>query len=152
MIKQHILDEIRRTAQANRGVPLGRDRFSQETGIKELDWFGKYWARWGDALREAGFAPNKLQGAYSEDEVFQRLIGLIGCQVNFIKSESASGEAGDRGGIYVGTSAVDEAYERLAARGAQCLSAPGDREYGMRDFVALDLNGYRVCFGRPTVE
>ena len=79
-------------------------------------------------------------------------VDVGGCQVNFIKSESASGEAGDRGGIYVGTSAVDEAYERLAAQGVQCLSALGDREYGMRDFVALDLNGYRVCFGKPTVE
>jgi hypothetical protein len=54
--KQHILSEIRRTAAANGGVPLGVQRFFTETGIKSSDWHGKFWARWGDALREAGFS------------------------------------------------------------------------------------------------
>ena len=54
MDKQHIIDEIRRTAKDNGGAPLGTDRFQQETGIKSADWFGRFWARWGDALGEAG--------------------------------------------------------------------------------------------------
>jgi hypothetical protein len=56
--KQHILDEIKRTAAANGKLPLGKAKFLRETGIKESDWGGIYWARWGDALREAGFEPN----------------------------------------------------------------------------------------------
>jgi hypothetical protein len=52
--KQHILDEIRRTAAKNGGVPLGIDRFASETGIKASDWIGRFWARWGDAILEAG--------------------------------------------------------------------------------------------------
>jgi len=52
MDKGHILDEIRRTAQEN-GIALGTRRFYAETGIKTSDWSGKYWARWGDAIREA---------------------------------------------------------------------------------------------------
>jgi hypothetical protein len=64
MNKAHILAEIKRTAEANGGVPLGITRFEAETGITRSDWYGKFWARWGDALREAGFAPNQLQGAY----------------------------------------------------------------------------------------
>jgi hypothetical protein len=67
MDKQHILSEIKRTAAANGGVPLGRERFFRETGIKYHEWIGKIWARWGDALREAGFEPNKLQTAYNDD-------------------------------------------------------------------------------------
>ena len=53
MKRQHILKELRRTAEANGGVPLGRLSFFKETGIKEADWKGKFWARWNDAVREA---------------------------------------------------------------------------------------------------
>jgi hypothetical protein len=66
MTKSHILEEIQRTAQANGGAPLGAKRFKDETGIREADWLGKFWARWSDALREAGFAPNEMQGAYDK--------------------------------------------------------------------------------------
>ena len=76
MNKQHILKEIKRTAAANMGVPLGISRFSQETGIKDSEWRGKIWARWGDALREAGFDPNRLQTAYSEVVLIEKFIAL----------------------------------------------------------------------------
>jgi Meiotically up-regulated gene 113 len=76
MNKQHILTEIKRTAATNGGVPLGVSKFSKETGIKDSDWSGKIWARWGDALREAGFEPNQLQTAYSEDMLIEKFIGL----------------------------------------------------------------------------
>lgn len=76
MNKEHILSEIKRTAAANDGVPLGRERFFRETGIKYHEWIGKIWARWGDALREAGFEPNKLQTAYNDDILIEKFIGL----------------------------------------------------------------------------
>lgn len=74
--KSHILAEIRRTAEKNGGVPLGRQRFYADTGIKESDWLGRYWARWGDAVTEAGLRPNTLQVAYDEDVLFERLAAL----------------------------------------------------------------------------
>jgi len=77
MDKKYIIDEIIRTAMENNGKPLGRDKFASETGIKESDWFPKYWTRWGDAVREAGFAPNKPQSAYDENLLIEHVISLI---------------------------------------------------------------------------
>lgn len=71
--KNHILDEIRRTAKENGGMPLGTRRFYAETGIKQSDWIGKHWARWNDAVREAGFEPNALQAAFEDDLLLERL-------------------------------------------------------------------------------
>lgn len=77
MTKSHILNEIRRTARENSGVPLGRQRFYAETGIKEGDWSGRYWARWSDALKEAGFHPNRLQTRLDDSLVLEKLAVMI---------------------------------------------------------------------------
>ena len=76
MTREDILTEIRRTAKENGGTPLGTDRFLAETGIKTSDWQGKFWARWGDALVEAGFKPNQLQGPRSEEDLLGALASL----------------------------------------------------------------------------
>jgi hypothetical protein len=81
MKRDHILSEIRRTAAENGGVPLGRARFLQETGIKESDWSGRYWSRWSDAVQEAGFSPNGLQEMLSDVsllDAYARLIEQLG--------------------------------------------------------------------------
>jgi hypothetical protein len=76
MDKQHIIDEIRRTAAQNGGAPLGARRFELETGIRKADWWAKYWTRWGDALKEAGFTPNELQGAFEDTHLLDKLAEL----------------------------------------------------------------------------
>jgi len=75
--KEHVLGEIRRTAEVNGGVPLGKARFEAETGIRENDWSGRFWARWSDALVEAGLPPNELQGRLDEDLVLSKLVDEI---------------------------------------------------------------------------
>jgi len=77
MTKEHILSEIRRTAAANGGAPLGLERFLAETGIKSSDWHGKFWARRGDALKEAGFQPNQLNAARTTEDLLNNLAGLV---------------------------------------------------------------------------
>lgn len=77
MDKAHILAEIRRTAEANGGVPLGRSRFLAETGIRESDWIGKFWLKWNDAVREAGYEPNRKQEALDEDSLLEKLACLV---------------------------------------------------------------------------
>jgi hypothetical protein len=77
MNKQHILDEIRRTAKENGGVPLGKGRFESQTGIKESDWSGKYWARWGRAVEEAGFQANAMNSRLEDDVVLAPLAAFV---------------------------------------------------------------------------
>jgi hypothetical protein len=74
--KEQILQEIRRTAAENGGTPLGRLRFESETGICYSDWCGKHWARWGDAVKQAGFVPNQLVTAYDDEELLENLAQL----------------------------------------------------------------------------
>lgn len=69
MNKEEILSEIRRVAEGNNGVVPRMDKFRAETGIDTAEWKGKHWARWGDAIREAGLAPNRF-GTQSYDEAF----------------------------------------------------------------------------------
>ncbi len=75
--KDHIISEIRRTAEENGGRPLGRIRFQAETGIKESDIIGKYWVKWSDAVAEAGYEPNEMQTALSNDHLIGSLVSLI---------------------------------------------------------------------------
>src|SRR5437588_3328607 len=77
MTKEQILNEIKRIAADNSGVPPGKQRFSTETGISESAWSGKYWARWGDALREAGFSPNVWQVPHQEEFLIESYIRFI---------------------------------------------------------------------------
>ena len=49
MNKQHILDEIKQTAEANGGA--------QDTGIKVTDQYSKYRAQWGDACNKLDSSP-----------------------------------------------------------------------------------------------
>ncbi len=71
MNKQHILDQIKRTAAENGGTALGRAKFETVTGIREADWRGRFWARWGDAVAEAGLTPNEKNKAFNEQDMLR---------------------------------------------------------------------------------
>jgi hypothetical protein len=66
--KRHILAEIKRLAEASGGKPPGIGAFERETGIKQSDWYPTLWLRWGDAVQEAGFAPNNFLEVPLTDE------------------------------------------------------------------------------------
>ena len=73
-LHQTIIAEIRRLAEDNAGRPLGRRAFEQATGIREGEWLGVIWARWGDALRDAGFSANQMQGRANREELLSKLV------------------------------------------------------------------------------
>ncbi len=72
-MRDHIINEIRWIAAAAGGEPPGRSAFLRESGIKESAWRGRYWARWGDALKEAGFEPNELQSKTESNFLLSKL-------------------------------------------------------------------------------
>jgi Meiotically up-regulated gene 113 len=75
--REDIIREIQRCAAANGGMPLGKRGFEAETGIRETDWLGRYWARWGDAVQQAGFQPNEIQQRIYDDEGLVRLLAAL---------------------------------------------------------------------------
>lgn len=72
-LRQTILSEIKRLSAANGGRAPGRRAFERDTGIREGEWLGVLWARWGDAVAEAGLTPNQMQGRADPDQLFQKL-------------------------------------------------------------------------------
>lgn len=77
MTKDHILNELRRTTAENGGAPLGSRSFRQETGIKISDWKGRFWVRWSEAVREAGFEPNERQRTFEESHLIEKFIAVM---------------------------------------------------------------------------
>jgi hypothetical protein len=77
MDKQEILEGIKRLARANGGKAPGEKLFKSETGIRQHEWRGRYWVRWGDALREAGFDANKWVEGYDEQYLLGKYVDLI---------------------------------------------------------------------------
>lgn len=75
--KHHILNEIKRLTAANSGNPPGWQLFERETGIKKSDWYPYIWLSWGEALVEAGYAPNQLRTRTSDEEIVLKYIGLM---------------------------------------------------------------------------
>lgn len=76
--KDEILAAIKREAAANGGVPLGEKRFVRETDIPPHAWKGRYWARWSDALREAGLETRAWGpvGSLSDDALAETLADI----------------------------------------------------------------------------
>lgn len=66
--REQIIRQIRGLSDANAGKPPGVERFESATGIKQAVWRGRYWARWSDAVRDAGYEPNAWQRRKLSDD------------------------------------------------------------------------------------
>lgn len=75
-LRNTILSEVRRLAEANEGRPPGKKAFERATGIMESRWCGVFWARWSDVVIEAGYQPNKMQERSNED-VLLKVIEVV---------------------------------------------------------------------------
>ena len=69
-----ILTAIRRITAANGGIPPGVRRFGHLSGFR-YRW-QKYWLRWSDAVREAGFTPNSIQPRLEDSKMLEAAAAL----------------------------------------------------------------------------
>lgn len=76
MDRDGIVEWIRRSAEANDGRPPSVRTLQSEMGVSPYAWSG-YWARWSDAIREAGYEPNKMITAIPEEDLLASLAGLV---------------------------------------------------------------------------
>lgn len=74
-MRDHIIAEIKRLAAASEGKPPGRKAFEAATGIRYHEWYSVHWARWGDALAEAGFAANAMRTKTDADVLLREIAG-----------------------------------------------------------------------------
>jgi len=86
--REHVLNEIRRLAAGRGGHAPGRRAFMKATGISPYHWTGLHWARWTDAVREAG-AMVQAQGRRFEDD---ELLSHLAVAVRYIGSSPTGAE------------------------------------------------------------
>lgn len=75
--KEQILQEIRRIADECDGVAPGKERFAKETGVREHEWRGRYWAKWSDAVTEAGCTTNAMSSRLEEGPALAALASEV---------------------------------------------------------------------------
>ena len=74
--RQRIVAEIRRIAAENGGAAPGKQQFLRRTGIRHSAWWGAIWPRWSDALKEAGFAPNRSTPRFDDEDMLAAIAGV----------------------------------------------------------------------------
>ena len=85
-MRDRIISEIRRIAVETGKAP-GIANFEQLTGIARREWMGKIWARWGDAIQEAGHQPNKLTVRYDSNKI---LVFVAECSISIGRLASSN--------------------------------------------------------------
>ena len=76
MDRSEIIEAIKRLAKENGGTGPGSALVQNRTGMRKADWYPHLWLRWGDALLEAGYAPNQFQTAFSDEHLIRSYIDL----------------------------------------------------------------------------
>lgn len=76
MTKDEIIEAVKELVARTGKVP-GRQSFESETGIGRHEWYGRFWARWGDVLIASGFEPKEKNGAADKEQILAAYIRAI---------------------------------------------------------------------------
>lgn len=61
-----------------------------------------------------------------------------------------AGELGDHSYyVYLIVEGVDQLHEEVSSRGAEILSVPANKPWGLREFGIRTVDGHRIQFGEP---
>jgi len=50
---------------------------------------------------------------------------------------------------YINVRGIDALYEELTSTGAETMSAPTNKPWGLREFGVRTIDGHRIMFGQP---
>lgn len=90
-------------------------------------------------------------GTVSHAEVeMDGAVVMLGAPGGDYQSPARSGHATQM--VYVEIDNVDGHCDRARSAGATIVEEPNDKPYGYRSYAALDLEGHRWDFGKPTAD
>jgi len=79
------------------------------------------------------------------------LVSRDDVEIHFGRGEGSAAAGSPRGGdvldAYIWVGDVDVLAQELKKRGARIIEGPVDRDYGMREIVVQDPDGFRLAFG-----
>ena len=77
MSREQILAQVKRTADANGGTPLGERAFFAETRTTRRTLWRAGFPNYGTAVEAAGYQPNRMKEALNDDTLFAPLARLV---------------------------------------------------------------------------
>jgi len=88
---------------------------------------------------------------FFKDPPVLALVSRDDVEIHFGKGDGSATtgnpRAGDVPDAYIWVGDVDVLAQELKGRGARIVEGPVDRDYGMREIVIQDLDGFRLAFG-----
>jgi len=100
-----------------------------------------------DVRQAVEFYTNKLGFSLGFTWPEEEPPAMAGMTLGDVQVFLEKGTAAPDVGVYFVVGNADDVYEAQVAQGVEVLEPPGDRPYGLRDYMVRDLNGYRLGFG-----
>jgi hypothetical protein len=145
MNKQQIVAEIRRIALDKGGQAPGMQAFARATGLRKSDWYPHIWLRWGDALADAGYAPNMFQTRTSDEVLMEQYIGFARELGRFPLEGEIRRKARGDDSFHSAFYRFGGKQKLLAALNAYCHKTPG-----YEDILALCAEQANTAARAPT--
>lgn len=135
-MRDFIISEIRRLAGESAGSPPGKYAFARATGITEGKWRGVLWLKWGDALKDAGFAPNQFKREKLNAEQLIEDLALLTRRVQRLPTRAEIKMEGRQAPNFPSGSAVDKYFPKKENL-AEALRSLGERDERFADILPL---------------